>query len=130
MYSLLVEYLTLAFCRTYSFQQKDHLHGYSEERLVHIVLPSNGSLQCSNSHPLYTNISPTSSKTLVPGGALGLCIFCIFIDNIISSSTIYEDRPGFPPKLIVVEISQLGLSLCFFNISPFFIKSCIRIGRN
>ena len=36
--------------------------------------PSSGSLQCSNSQPLYTSISPTSSKTFVPSGALGLCI--------------------------------------------------------
>ena len=31
--SLILEHLTSAFCRTYSFQQKDHLHGYNEEIL-------------------------------------------------------------------------------------------------
>ena len=34
MTSLMGEVLTSAFCRTYSFQQKDHLHGYNEEILV------------------------------------------------------------------------------------------------
>ena len=77
MYSLVVEHLTSAFCRTCSFQQKDHSHGYNEERLVRTHSPSKGSLQCSNSHPLYTNISPTSSMTLVPAGALGLTIVLV-----------------------------------------------------
>ena len=31
----MVEYLTSAFCRTYSYQQKDHLHGYNEGILDH-----------------------------------------------------------------------------------------------
>jgi hypothetical protein len=34
MPSQMMEDLTLAFCRTYCFQQKDHLHGYNEEILV------------------------------------------------------------------------------------------------
>ena len=55
----------------------------------------------------------------MPGGALGLCIFLY--------SSITESAPvpsinigqGSPPKLRVVDISQLGLSLCLLKISPF-----------
>ena len=76
------------------------------------MFPSNGSRQCSSSHPLYTNISPTSSTTFVPLGALGLCI-CLY-----SSMTLLAPVPsinigqGSPPRFKVVDISQLGLSLC------------------
>ena len=75
------------------------------------MFPSNGFRQCSRSHPLYTSISPTSSKTSVPAGAPGLCI-CLY-----SSMTVLAPVPsinigqGSPPKLRVVDISQLGLSL-------------------
>jgi hypothetical protein len=50
--------------------------------------------------------------SLVPGGALGLCIF------LYSSMTVSAPVPsinighGSPPKFKVVDISQLGLSLC------------------
>jgi len=70
------------------------------------MLPSNGSRQCSSSQPLYTSISPTSSKTFVPLGALGLCMF------LYSSMTLLDPVPsinigqGSPPRFIVVDISQ------------------------
>ena len=83
------------------------------------MLPSKGSRQCSSSQPLYTSISPTSSKTLVPLGALGLCMF------LYSSMTLSAPVPsinigqGSPPRFNVVDISQEGQSLCLFNSSPF-----------
>jgi hypothetical protein len=83
------------------------------------MFPSKGSRQCSSSHPLYTSISPTSSKTLVPAGAFGLCIF------LYSSITLFDPVPsinigqGSPPRLSVHDISQLGLSLCLLSSSPF-----------
>ena len=65
-------------------------------------------------------MSPTSSKTFVPAGALGLMIF------LYSSITLSEPVPsinighGSPPKFKVQDISQLGLSLCLLSSSPFF----------
>ena len=54
----------------------------------------------------------------MPLGALGLCIF------LYSSITVSAPVPsinighGSPPKLSVVDISQLNLSLCLRNTSP------------
>ena len=84
------------------------------------MFPSKGSRQCSSSQPLYTNISPTSSKTLVPAGAPGLWIF------LYSSITLFAPVPsmnigqGSPPTLRVQDTSQEGLSLCLFSSSPFY----------
>jgi hypothetical protein len=82
-------------------------------------LPSNGSRQCSNLQPEYINISPGFKVTFTPGGAFGLCMF------LYSSMTLFDPVGSMyighksPPKLSVVDISQLGLSLCLFNIAPF-----------
>jgi hypothetical protein len=76
------------------------------------MFPSKGSRQCSSSQPLYTNISPTSSKTLVPIGASGLTKFCLSLITESAPVPSIKIGQGSPPRLIVVDISQLGLSLC------------------
>ena len=64
-------------------------------------------------------MSPGFKVIFVPLGALGLCMF------LYSSITLLDPVPsinigqGSPPRFKVVDISQLGLSLCLFNISPF-----------
>ena len=83
------------------------------------MFPSKGSRQCSSSQPLYTNISPTSSKTFVPAGALGFTIFCLSLTTLSAPVPSINIGQGSPPKLSVVDISQLGLSLCLCKVSPF-----------
>ena len=83
------------------------------------MFPSKGSRQCSSSQPLYTSISPTSSKTFVPAGALGLWIFLYSSITLLAPVPSMNIGQGSPPKLTVVDISQLGLSLCLLSSSPF-----------
>ena len=83
------------------------------------MFPSKGSRQCSSAQPLYTSMSPTSSKTFVPVGAFGFIIF--FLSSITLSAPVPSIKigQGSPPKLSVVDISQLGLALCRCKQSPF-----------
>ena len=83
------------------------------------MFPSKGSRQCSSSQPLYTSMSPTSSKTFVPAGALGFTTFCLSLITLLAPVPSINIGQGSPPKLTVVDISQLGLSLCRCKQSPF-----------
>ena len=86
------------------------------------MFPSKGSRQCSSSQPLYTNISPTSSKTFVPAGAFGFTIFCLSLITLLAPVPSINIGQGSPPKLTVVDISQLGLSLCLCRQYRLFYK--------
>jgi hypothetical protein len=59
-------------------------------------------------------MSPGPRTTSTPAGALGLCIFLYSsITLLLPVGSMYIGQ-GSPPKLTVVDISQLGLSLCLF----------------
>ena len=111
--------LALVFHQTCFYQQMGHLHDYNAEILGRKCFPQKALANVRVHNHYILAYHPTSSKTLVPLGALGLCMF------LYSSMTLSAPVPsinighGSPPRFNVVDISHDGLSLCLFNISPF-----------
>ena len=64
-------------------------------------------------------IKDGSSTTFVPFGALGFIIFCLSLITLLAPVPSINIGQGSPPKFKVVDISQLGLSLCLCRQSPF-----------
>jgi hypothetical protein len=64
-------------------------------------------------------MSPGFKSTLFPLGALGLCMFLYSSITLLDPVGSINIGHGSPPKLSVVDLLQLGLSLCLFKILPF-----------